>query len=312
MLIDSTESVLVSHLGWVDSGSVWICATATAKTRQVKLSEAKNLSLHEGEQGTFSIAHHFYNNCFEITAHETATPEKVLARITVVDSKSAFDGDIGIWKKLPRAYVAYYTQPNAEAFRLFLVDAAQRTVELQSFEWFDDSYDHGYQGIIEVIEVPHTELLLVSVQRDSHPVLYDPKQRKVVQKLTLTDRRGNPMLRFRRTANELWADDYDTLLRLDPSDWSVHNKVRLQEAAEGTLQFIGNFSFNKDESLCVVGRPFSGDVVALDTRKFKVTHKASLGGQPLDAEALSNGRVFARDWKTGDLLRGELKRKFFA
>jgi hypothetical protein len=163
-----------------------------------------------------------------------------------------------------------------------------------------------------VIGIPGNTALIISVQRDSCPVLYDPKERKVIQKLTLAGRHGNPKLRFRRTANEVWADDYDSLLRLDPQDWSVLNQIRLQGAATGTAQFIGTFCFNKNETLCAVGRPFSGDVVALDTRTFKMTHKAVVGRQPLDVALLSDGRVFARDWKTGDLLKGRLKRKLFA
>jgi len=75
-------------------------------------------------------------------------------------------------------------------------------------------------------------------------------------------------------------------------------------------QFNGSFAFNGDETLCAVARPFSGDVVALDTARFKVTHACRLGRQPLLVALLSDGTVWARDWKTGDVLKGTLKRKW--
>jgi hypothetical protein len=117
---------------------------------------------------------------------------------------------------------------------------------------------------------------------------------------------------FRRKANEVWADDYDTLIRLDPETWRIRDSVLLQGASNGCRQFIGTFAFNDDESLCAVPRPFSGDVIALNTSKFKVTHTCTLGDQPLLVSLLSDGTVWSRAWKTGELLRGSLKRKWLA
>lgn len=323
MLIDSKESTLVSNFGYVEGGQLWICDTATSKVRQAKIGEAKYLSFYDGNEGLFAAVHHFEGSRLEITAHLKANPDNVLARISIADSKSSFDGDMTIWNKLPRAYVAYYVRfkvdsasppkvPSNDGFFLFLIDASKRDVEILTLDWFDDSYDHGYQGVIGVRQVPDSELLLFAIQRDSKPVLYDPKSRKVVKKLSLDDRHGNPHLRFRQTG-ELWVHDYDTLLRIDPKNWEVKNKIRLQGAGlKNVQQFIGDFVFNVNESLCAVARPFSGDVVALDTKTFKVTHEAKLGREPLDCAILKNGNVFARDWKTGDLLTGRLKRKWFA
>ena len=36
------------------------------------------------------------------------------------------------------------------------------------------------------------------------------------------------------------------------------------------------------------------------------------GRRPLEVAALPRGEVVARDWKTGDLLRGKLERRWFA
>jgi hypothetical protein len=171
-----------------------------------------------------------------------------------------------------------------------------RSAELQPLEWFnDDAFDLMYQGLLRPVEVPGRREVLFPIQRDSSPVLYDPVARKVVRRVDLAGEGGNPTLEFRRGGTELWADDYDTLLRIDPNDWS-------------TRQFIGDWTFTPDESRCLVARPFSGDAVALDTQRFKVVARAALGRQPLQAIASADGRVVARDWKTGDLLTGRLKR----
>lgn len=323
MLIDAMESTVISNLGWAEGGRLWLCDTATSKIRQAKIGDGKYLSFYDGKEGMFAAVHHFESNRLEITAHNKTMPDEVLARITILDSKSSFDGDVSVWSKLPRVYVAYYVRfkastdsppkiPNNDGFFLFIVDAARNDVELHTLDWFDGSYDHGYQGIIGVEEVPNSDLLLIAIQRDSTPVLYDVKNRKVIKKITLADRHGNPHLRFRRMANELWVHDYDMLLRVDPATWGVKNKIRLQDASsDKTQQFIGDFVFNNEETLCAVARPFSGDVVALNMKSFKVTHEAKTGRQPIDTAILKNGKVFARDWKTGDLLTGQLKRKFF-
>jgi hypothetical protein len=58
--------------------------------------------------------------------------------------------------------------------------------------------------------------------------------------------------------------------------------------------------------MCAVGRPFSRDVLGIDSESFAVTSRADLGEQPLDVALLSDGRVFARDWKSGCRLHGKL------
>ena len=75
---------------------------------------------------------------------------------------------------------------------------------------------------------------------------------------------------------------------------------------------MGAYTFSLDESLCAVARPFSGDVVAVNTKRFRITHTCNLGHQPLTVALLSDGTVYARDWKTGRLLKGQLtKKKWF-
>lgn len=311
MITDITEKYVISSLGWTDKSSLWVLNTESEEVERVRLSDSTYLSIHVGREDHFSAVHHFDHKRLKISAHSTSAPKQTLASISLSDTEQRFEGECSVWEHLQKAYVSHYVHQGEEAFWLFLIDATRQQVSLQKFEWYDDSYDYGYQGIIGVVEVPNQNLLLVSVQRDSQPVLYDPHKGQAIRKIPLADRRGNPRLRFRSKANELWADDYDTLLKLDPTDWTVKESKRLQEAEAGTAQFIGEFEFNSDESLCAVARPFSGDVVALDTRTFKIRYRCKIGSEPLEVAVLRDRRVFARDWKTGSLLKGKLKRSFF-
>jgi hypothetical protein len=110
----------------------------------------------------------------------------------------------------------------------------------------------------------------------------------------------------------VWAVDYDTLVVVNTTDGRVLKSIRLQDALQGVNEFVGDFAFSPEGDLCMVARPFSGDVLGLDPKTLKTRSSARLGHQPLELLALSGTEVAARDWKTGALLRGTLKRRWFA
>jgi len=311
MISNPDESMIISSLGWIDKGNLWVLQTSSDDIHKLEISDAKYISLHNNGGDYFSIVHHYDGKKVEISAHSFHKPETAISMIHFENGIASFDGDVEIWKKVPRAYPEYLQRPSKSDFYLLFIDPIRSELEVIDLEWYDDSYDKGYQGVIGAIEVPKSSHLIVSVQRDSSPILYDVEEKKLIKKLTLSERNGNPHLKFRRTANELWADDYDTLLLIDPKDWRVKKSLRLQDAAENIMQNIGNYSFNRDETLCAVARPFSGDAVALDTKRFKITHYTKLGKQPLEICLLNNGKVYSRDWQTGSLLKGKLKKKWF-
>jgi hypothetical protein len=311
MLLSPDEQTIVSSLGWVDRGAIWVLDVATGRVRSVQMGDAKYLSLQAGRAGHFAAIHHYDADRLVITAHSFSCPEDVLGRCVISHSDRRIEGSPMPWENLPRHYVAYLVQPAWSDFALVTVDAS-RPVSLQTFEWYDDSYDKGYQGIVGVTDVPGSNLLLVSVQRSSKLVIYDPDARRKQGEVALAGNHGNPSLHFRRASPELWADDYDTLLKLEPGSWRILRSRKLQGAAQGTAQFIGQFTFNDDESICAVARPYSGDVLGLNPRTLRTSHRAKLGKQPLEVALLRDGTVCARDWKSGDLLRGKLRRAWFA
>lgn len=312
MILSQDQTLIVSSLGWTDAGGLWVLETRSGKKCTYKISDAKCLSLHRGINNYFSVVHHHDGYQAQISIHSLLNPPKILARVCFSSSGPAFEGDSKLWMHVPKAYVSYFKRPTNSGYHLILIESIHPSAEVLALDWYDDSYDKGYQGVIGVVKVPNENRLIISVQRDSHPILYDLDQRKVVLMLSLADRFGNPSLQFTRQSRDLWANDYDTILRISSLDWSVKDTMLLQRAKSGCRQFIGEFCFSQDETLCAVARPFSGDVVVLNTQKFKITHTCSLGHQPLLVALLSDGQVFGRDWKTGMTLNGQLKKKRFA
>lgn len=307
MIVDDSESRIISSLGWCDGGKIWVCDTDSARMHLVKFDRTKYVQLRQGSNDHFA-AGRFVSKLKShiLTAHQIASPKETISRISITATSSSFEGDESVWEHLPKAYVVNLRK---HGYILALVRHRERRVETQPLEWYDDSYDHMYQGVIGVTEVPGRELLIFSVQRCRELVMYDPRERNVVRRLNLPgEAGGNPRLRFRRTAEELWADNYDTLIRLDSRDFAVKDFAKLQIGmGKFSSLFIGDFAFNRDESLCAVPRPHTGDVLALDTQSFELTHRAVTGMEPLKVALLSDGRVFARDWMSGKLLRAKLK-----
>jgi hypothetical protein len=256
------------------------------------------------------VAHH-EGSSFQLTVHCFSEPEKVLARAVVGPGENKLYGDSSTWKEVPLLYVKYLNFSPWKDFVLLRIFPFQERVEIQRLEWYDDNYDKGYQGVVSVLEFPGEDFCLISVQRSSRLILHDLQAGTKKGEIDLCGRRGNPQIQFRKESGEIWANDYDTMVIISRKDFRVIRSSRLQNAAAGTRQFIGDYSFVPDETICLVARPFSGDVVGIDTKTLRIKYSAKIGRQPLEAVLFESGKVIARDWKTGDILKGKLKRRWF-
>jgi hypothetical protein len=58
MILSQDENLIVSSLGWTDTGGLWVLETNNGETSTFKLSDAKYLSLHIGTNDYFSVVHH--------------------------------------------------------------------------------------------------------------------------------------------------------------------------------------------------------------------------------------------------------------
>jgi hypothetical protein len=315
MLISPDHRFVISHLGWVDKSSLWIYDVIKDSINLVPVGNAKYLSMFPcKDKNLFAVFHHSDGALIRLTIHSFDNPANPLCTIEQLEGKSKVEGDLATLNNAPRFYTAFYDPGypigHHGDFYLIFVNTIQLSIETQRFDWYDGSYDKGYQGIVGVVQLPSGDLI-ISVQRDSQPIVYDPESRTVVRKLSLANRGGNPKFRFANQRKELWADDYDTILKLDIDTLNVKESKRLQITPAGTAQFIGDWSFNEDESLCLVSRPFSGDAIAISTENLKTKYVARIGKQPIRAVFVNNGNIIGRDWKTGALLKGSLQRKWF-
>jgi hypothetical protein len=305
MLVDLSERVAVSSVGWVDHGSLLVVDLERGTTRRCLVEEgARYLSLLPGDEDFFAVVHHTAAS-FWVSAHHLGAPEEVVSRVIVDGLSAEVDGDASVWRHLPEFFGGSQEQlalDGAAGASIVRIRPGTGVCEVQAMNWFSETaYDLMCQSMGSPVGLPGGDRVAVPVQRSSRVVIYDWESAAVVGHLALADRGGNPTLRF-RTDQELWADDYDTLLVLDGDALTVRAVRQLEPDVR--RHFIGDWAFDHARARCAVARPASGDVLVLDAATLEITHRAALGRQPLQVAVLAESRVVARDWKTGDLLFG--------
>lgn len=303
MIANRDRTTVLSSLGWVDGDAIWVFDVASGTARVIPQNTgARYTSLHASDSDRFVAVHHFEGERFMASVSLFSAPEITVSTAAYENGRTSLIGNDASWDGLPPLFIAYLAQPWND---FVLVKIEHGHVHIQRLEWYDSSYDKGYQGVVDVIALPDPQYALIAVQRSSELVLHDLATGKAARRIRLDSRNGSPRMALRQSGKALWASDYDTLVIVDTASWRVLRKRRLQGALPGTGLFIGDYSFSADGTCCVA-RPYSGDVVAVDDR-LKIRRTAKLGRQPQEAIELPNGDVIARDWKTGDLLRGRME-----
>lgn len=296
MINDSNFKYVISNLGWVDKGNLWIYSLEKNDVENFKLSDSQYLSIHKGENDYFSVGHYFNDTRFDITVHHFSDPTKIVCKLSFDNFKNAVDGDINLLNHIPKYYIANLNINNEFKFHFFKIDNGQLSVIDDKINWYyQGSFDFGYQGLIGVTE--YKDELIFCVQRDGTLYRYSLISNEIIEKIPLANKYGNPRVTFCENFTELWVDDYDTILKVNPKTWKVENYKFLQPADKQTGQFIGSYSINKD--LIVIPRPFSSDILILD-KDLNLKASVKLGNQPLEAVLLDKLLV-AREWQTGEL-----------
>ncbi|HMZ52247.1 MAG TPA: hypothetical protein PK988_08265, partial [Candidatus Sumerlaeota bacterium] len=163
-----------------------------------------------------------------------------------------------------------------------------------------------YQSLFDVTALPNASHVLVSMQRSSTIVVHDPFTGHPREQFQLADRGGNPVLTV--VGNELWTIDYDTFVAVDLSSRQATTKLLLQAGLNNGSQFAGKLFYWKPYHKAVIPRPFSGDVVILDEKHTAIESGVKLGREPLECVVTREGRIVARDWKTGHWLEGNISK----
>ena len=298
MITDPSSRIALASLGWVDHGSIWRFDSVTGAIDDFLLSDADYLGLHAGPNEHFAVQHNWGTRCFRISAHHYRRPSTPLASIEVNGRTTRSSGDAAVWNELPAAYVGCLDDDATGAAGYFALMIADGVPTVHRLDWFDDSYDHGYQGVTSVVEAS-PGLLLYGVQRSSDLVVCEAASQRLVRRVHLAGRYGNPRPLLSRQTQRLWVVDYDTILRLDRRTLNVERQARLQPALDGAKMFVGDPWLSRDESFIVVPRPGSGDVVLLDAVSLSVIETVAAGTEPLEA-AVVGAQLVGRNWKTGE------------
>jgi hypothetical protein len=303
MIYEEKYGKVVSSLGWIDKGSILIHDTIKNITRNVRLSDADYLMLFKGSNGYFSILHVYKDN-IQISIHHFEAPDEILSNLTWVNDLNK--KNLGIWHHVPNYYTVGFSIADHFDFHLVQVEAERLVLQDDKIKWYrEGNFDFMYQGLTSVTE--YNNELIFTVQRDGSLYRFNVSDNKLEQRIVLAGNSGNP---YPHIGNGfLWTVDYDTLVQVSLKDWQVKAQKKLQGAEKGVAHFIGDVSLSLNNSLCIVPRPFSGDVITLN-KNLKLKHTCVVGKQPLEAAIIDN-KVIARDWKTGELLQGKLKKLFF-
>ena len=206
----------MSNLGWVDRGSLWRFDSASSRVEQIQLSDAKHLVLQAIGGDEFTAVHQFDGSRVEITGHAFGKPGDVLRRVAVTGWAPKVDGRLAPWPHAVSHFVTWLNDAATGAAGYYLISVTGREAAIDRLDWFDgSSYDLGYQSVIAVRKVPESGELVFGVQRPSQLVVIPPADSGAVRRVGLNGGYGNAVPYVRATASEVWAVDYDTLVRLD-------------------------------------------------------------------------------------------------
>ena len=310
MIIDSKNRFAISNLGWVDKGSLWIFDNKINDCYRINLSDSKYLNLVTGFDDYFVIIHNYDKNIFDLAIHHFENPEIALCTLKFDNLKTDCIGDLSFIKYVPKYFILGLSINDNFKFHLATIQNGLIEFDNLKLDWYyNGQFDFIYQGLIGVYE--NNNELFFCVQRDGSIYRVDKENNKLIQKIQLAQRYGNPILTFNKDKTKVFVNDYDTLLRINTSNWVIERLKQLQLSDKGAQQFIGSYMLNKDNDLITIARPFSSDVI-MTTMDFKIKYVCITGKQPLEAVAFNDKKVVARDWKTGEFLTGKMKRKYFA
>ncbi|MCC6678821.1 MAG: hypothetical protein IT436_16955 [Phycisphaerales bacterium] len=306
MILDRTEQLVASSIGWVEGGALSVRNLATNRVTHHPVCDGGYLRLFPIDGDRFlAAAHRVEHDEIVLSVRRFAAPNIVEWSLRCTPHDHEFAGTSSATNGMPRHHlVTFKNEGRWTSFLLEVSEDAKRMI-LGNLPWYNgDEYDLGYQGLTDVIAMPSSGQVLVSVQRSSTLIVHDVQSETAIGRINLADRGGNPMLRI--VGNELWTVDYDTFVRVPLDSRQPACAILVQPGTGPMRQFAGDVSVWKHGRRAIVPRPFSGDVAMIDPVSGTIERNVALGQQPLTCVATSNGRVIARDWKSGDWLEGQI------
>lgn len=303
MIVAPSKTIILSSQGWTEKGSIWRLKIAGKTSDLIKVAD-EHVALSGGTHGYFTVS--FVDQSFVAQIRHFESPDIAQAEVRIGTDGIQFSGDPSLFAFGKCDFIQYLDWQGKRPPRYMQVEPHSATVTLRPLSWFWDlPLDHGYQGIMDVVPSPDSNIKWMPMSRSSDVLCYNVADNSVAGWLSLAGRAGNPRIQpYQRS----WlAMDYDTLVQFNPNDDASKRMLLMQpetitDIAPGyrgpMRQFVGDFFV--DGKIAYVARPFSGDVAVVNLTRWKFKTTVPVGGQPLEVACIGN-RLYTRDWKTGEL-----------
>lgn len=317
MIVNKTETKIVAGLTR-KRGDIWIYNVITAKTEHRILPGNLPFIIYHNNGDYFSIKRQFLNsNVVEVSIYNISSLRNSVALMCISDGIPTFQGDLTAWNNVPTSYMIYNGIPGSAAgYALLVIIPEEQRVEIHPMTWYyvDDSYDPERTTPWDVLAVPSSTLTLISIE-GAGGVVYDVATQKVVEKISLGGPGSNRRFYLRSHENEIWTLSRSVLARLNAHSLKTEDILDLNDPlryADGKthaphVEFGGELSFSLDGTMCAVSRPSNKDIISVDTKRFIVTQRAVVDGEPDEVAVLNDGRVFCLDRYTRTLMQGTLR-----
>lgn len=302
-MITNTEQTLVISTDYCNGPFFWVYDIRARRVRLVTHGPGGRFQIVQGSDNYFLVVYFINKAISRITLRNFRKLDQVIAQIEVKDECGQLPDSLS-WKHVPSQFdtdeCSVYLFPDKGNWEI------RRLPWIEDSSWFYDGpdYDVMYQGIGPAARIPGRRNVFIPIFRDTRVVVYDVLARRVIDKVDVGGCFGCSAVRFCKKENEIWVLNYDSLARINIDTLKVIASQRIQHEVGGVGAFIGLWNFDLTESLCVIPRPYSGDVVVIDVKAFSIVDVCPIGGRPYEGILLDSGEIVSREMKSGDLLLG--------
>lgn len=308
MILDRTQQFIVTSIGTADEGAFLLRDLIADRTSRHIVCQGGYLRVFAVDGDRFLVAARpGAMDEIQLSVRRFAEPDVVLWSLNSSRRGHEFFGDPDAARGIRRHHLVMLKRSGAEdrpEHLILSVTPAAMKVTLGQMWWYDaDHYDMGYQGPIDVMEMPDSDRVLVSVQRSSTLIVHDLSSGVAVDRIELGNRNGNPSLNL--IDGQIWTVDYDTFVRVSIKPPRAVRSVLVQPADGGMGQWAADPFVCSKRRRAFVPRPYSGDIAVVDPDAGAIEGFVRVRGKPLSCVVTSTGRVIARAWRTGEWLEGE-------
>ena len=150
-------------MGWIDHGAIWCCDLESRAETLIPVPGAQFVGVRGGRDGFFRVTHGESAGVVASVRH-VSRPEEILSSVLLDATGPVLDGDMDVWRMVDRACVV----KGLTGQKVLLVEYLLGEVKDIDLGWYNaETYDLGYQGLVDCLAVSGGKEVVVSVQRSS-------------------------------------------------------------------------------------------------------------------------------------------------